>query len=254
MTEQYRYGSLKSIALHVVLLTCGVSLLGCDSRPLGEGSPQKGDQPSVEDERRQSRAASVYQAVTGEDVEDDRGYWDSFYSTDQYVFGRDPSAFLREHLKRLPRGLALDIAMGEGRNGVFLAKYGFDVEGVDLSDVALRKARLLARDQGVSIRTILSDVSRFKIAAGKYAVILNINFLERSIIPSIKNGLRQGGVVVFENPTVEQLRNPGGQGLRRDYLLEKGELRMLFSDLEVLDYRELNDGKNAVAQLIARKK
>jgi hypothetical protein len=42
--------------------------------------------------------------------------------------------------------------------------------------------------------------------------------------------------------------------LRRDYLLEKGELKRLFSDLEVIDYRELNDGKNAVAQLIAKKR
>jgi tellurite methyltransferase len=254
MLQQYRYGSLKSIVLQLLWVAFGLSLPGCDFRPLGEGSPQESDQLSAEEDRRQSRAASVYQAVTGEDVEDDRGYWDSFYSTDQFVFGRDPSVFLREHLKRLPRGLVLDIAMGEGRNGVFLAKHGFDVEGVDLSDVALRKARVLARDQGVSIRTILSDVSRFKIAAGKYAVILNINFLERSIIPSIRNGLRPGGVVIFENPTVEQLRNPGGQGLRRDYLLEKGELKRLFSDLEVIDYRELNDGKNAVAQLIAKKR
>lgn len=202
---------------------------------------------------RETRSASVYQAMTGEDVEDDRGYWDSLYNTEGYVFGREPSAFLRSQMGVLPKGKVLDIAMGEGRNGVFMAKSGFDVEGVDLSDVALRKARRLARDQGVVIHTVLSDISRFKIAQGAYAVILNINFLDRGIIPAIKKGLKPGGVVIFENPTVEQLRNPGGQGLRRDYLLEQGELRTLFSDMEVLVYQESNDGKNAVAQLLAKK-
>jgi len=258
MLQHYRYPGLKSIVLPFLLVPFAAYSSGCDVKPLGEGGRRAGDtqiqQVQGDEERPQNQAASVYQALTGEDVEDDRGYWDSFYSTEQYVFGRDPSVFLRENLSRLPRGPVLDIAMGEGRNGVFMAKHGYEVEGVDLSDVALRKARLLARDQGVGIKTVLSDISRFRITPGKYSVILNINFLERSIIPSIKAGLRPGGVLVFENPTVEQLRNPGGQGVRRDYLLEVGELRKLFSDLELLEYREINDGKNAVAQLVARKK
>jgi 2-polyprenyl-3-methyl-5-hydroxy-6-metoxy-1,4-benzoquinol methylase len=244
-----------------MLVKVGLGLAACTFQNGGVSSlgAVKGGQQSIGGESAESsnlepRSTSIYQAVTGDDVEDDRGYWDSLYNTERYVFGREPSVFLRSQLGVLPRGRVLDIAMGEGRNGVFLAKFGFEVEGVDLSDVALRKARRLARDQGVSIHTVLSDMSRFKIRHEYYTVILNINFLDRGIIPAIKQGLRPGGMVLFENPTVEQLRNPGGQGVRRDYLLEQGELRTLFSDLEILVYQESNDGKNAVAQLLARKR
>ncbi len=195
----------------------------------------------------------LYQEVSGDEPEVGKGYWDNLYSTDQYVFGRDPSSFLRSHLDVIPLGRALDIGMGEGRNAVFLAKKGFEVEGVDLSEVALGKANRLARDQGVRIRTILSDVARFPIRPDVYSVILNINFLDRRILPSIRKGLRRGGVVVFENATTDQLRNPGGKDLRREYLLEPGELRRVFAGFEILVDQEVNDGKEAVARMIARK-
>lgn len=199
------------------------------------------------------KGSNTYQMVTGDDSEDDRRHWDQFYSTQTYVFGKEPAAFVRENIDQLPVGKALDIAMGEGRNAVYLAKKGFRVEGVDISEVALRKARRLARENHVSIQTINADLNQYAIRPDSYDVILNIDYLQRSLIPGIKKGLRKGGVVVYENYTVEQLKNTKDKQLRRDYLLEKGELKRLFNDLEVIVYRETNDGKDARASLIARK-
>ena len=42
-----------------------------------------------------------------------------------------PAQFLVENTDLLPRGRALDVAMGSGRNTIYLAKMGFQVEGVD---------------------------------------------------------------------------------------------------------------------------
>ena len=61
-------------------------------------------------------------------------------------------------------------------------------------------------------------------------------------------------MLVFETNTMEQLKTPTGKDFEKEYLLEKGELKKAFSELEILYYSETNDGKNAIASLIARKK
>lgn len=199
------------------------------------------------------RGSNSYQIVTGDDSEDDRRRWDLFYNTRNYVFGKEPSSFLKENIGFFPKGKALDLAMGEGRNAVFMAKKGFFVDGVDISEVALKKAKLLARDSNVTVNAINADLNHYQIRPETYDVILNIDYLQRSLIPEIKKGLKKGGLVIFENYTVEQLGNAQGQQIRRDLLLERGELRNHFKEFEIVVYRESNDGKSAKASLIAKK-
>jgi tellurite methyltransferase len=196
---------------------------------------------------------SAYQLITGDDGVVDRSRWDALFSTESYIYGREPAVFLKDHIDLLPVGKALDIAMGEGRNAVFLAKKGFGVEGVDISEVALRKARRLARENDVTIGTIQADLREYQIPENSYEVILKINYLQRSLVPQIRAGLQSGGVVVFENHTVDQLNNPEGKTIPRDYLLERGELKSLFEGFEIIIYEESNDGKDALASIIARK-
>lgn len=199
--------------------------------------------------------ATRLMALTGDsDFADERTAWDRTYSRRDYVFGKDPSDFLVEHVDKLPKGRALDIATGEGRNAVYLAKKGFRVEGVDISVVGLRKAQKLAAENGVKVQTTNADLNKYPIKPGTYTAILNFYYLQRSIFPQIKAGLKKGGVVMFENHLVGQLKLPGGRSYEKDFLLEPGELKKAFSDFEILYYAEKNDGKNAVASLIARKK
>ena len=196
---------------------------------------------------------NAYQWVTGDDSDGNRRHWDKFFSTKRYVYGKEPAEFLRSHLSFLKPGRALDLAMGEGRNSVYLAKMGFAVDGVDLSGVALRKARLLAHENQVTLNSVIADLTQYKIKPNYYSLIIEFDYLQRDLIPQIKRGLKRGGVIVFENGTVDQLINRKGDGLRQDLLLKKGELREFFKDFEILVYRETNDGKDAKASLIARK-
>lgn len=202
-----------------------------------------------------SKGARDYLLVTGDDGQGsaERLRWDAVFNTTQYVYGREPAEFLTRVVHRLPVGKALDIAMGEGRNAVFLAKKGFSVDGVDISEVALSKARRLARENHISIQTINADLNSYRIRPETYDVIVNINYLQRSLVSQIKKGLRPGGVVVFENWTVDQLKKSGGQSLPRDFLLKRGELRRLFEDFEVLYYSETDSGQDALASLVARR-
>lgn len=153
--------------------------------------------------------------------------------------------------------MALDIAAGEGRHAVYLALKGYHVDAVDFSEVALRKAHLLAKRKGVKIKTIIEELKKFQFKESHYDLIVNINFLDREIIPSIPKSLKKGGFLIFENPTVEQLSLEHGPTAPREYLLAKGELRELFKkfpEMEILIYRETNDGRNALASLLAVKR
>lgn len=200
-----------------------------------------------------AKGKTIYESVTGDASSKSRELWDKKYATEQYIYGTQPSTFLVSVAGQIPVGRVLDIAMGEGRNAIYLAKKGFDVRGVDFSQVALRKARRWARKEKVTIEAINEDLKTYRIQPNHYDLIVNIHYLQRSLIPAIRAGVKKGGFVVFQNHTLEHLQNPTGAGTNRDFLLKKGELKRLFRGFKVLKYSETNDGENAYASLFAQK-
>lgn len=183
--------------------------------------------------------------------------WDERFGKKEFALGKEPNPFLKRYLHLLPRGKALDIAAGEGRNAVFLAQNGFEVDAVDISEKGLRKARKLAREKGVKINTLLIDLSRYHITKERYDLIINFYFLKRHLIPRIKKGLRKGGKVIFETYLLEH-RTLGVKGPKQaKYFLKPNEPLRLFKGFRILFYREgiFREGgrKKAVASLIAEK-
>ncbi len=173
--------------------------------------------------------------------------------------GIAPSSFLVEHFDLLPKGLALDLAMGEGRNALYLAVRGFDVDGVDVSSRAVGLARAGARKLGAPIRAVVGNVEdgTHIIPIDTYDVVTVFNYLHRPLFNDIRDGLKQGGVVVYQTFTVEQAKL--GRPKNPNYLLQPGELKRVFADWEILRYREITGPSRqtgeirAVAGIIARK-
>ena len=163
----------------------------------------------------------------------------------------EPAPFLVDNVSLLPRGRALDIAMGNGRNAVYLAQMGFAVEGVDISSEAVSRTREFARHAGVTIGARVVDLeSDFHIPTGAYDAIICFYYLQRSLIPQIKSGLRAGGgTVVYETFIVDQAHL--GKPQNPAYLLEHNELLDMFRDLRCLRYREGMIGGSAVAGIVA---
>lgn len=224
------------ISIVIFRFLAGVSLVilsmgALDSLLAGELKP-KGD--------------NLYQMLTGDDEEVSRSKWDALYNTKSYVFGKDPSQFLVQIKDKIKIGKVLDIAMGEGRNAVYLAKNGFNVEGVDISINAIKKARKLATDQHTSIKTIVADLSHYQIKPDTYDVIMNIDYLQRDLVPQIKKGLKKSGFIIFEN----QINTPQD---KKEYYLEKGELKELFKEFNILIYQEVDIAGRLVARLLATK-
>jgi tellurite methyltransferase len=164
-----------------------------------------------------------------------------------------PSRFLIENLAILPRGKALDIAMGSGRNAVFLAQNGFDVEGVDRSETAVQNAQRLAKEHRVILKTQAADLeSGYQIKTDCYDLIICFNYLQRSLIPQIKSGLKSGGMIVYETFIIDQVKF--GRPTNPDFLLKHNELLEMFRDFRCLRYREgVVENRKAAAALVAQK-
>jgi tellurite methyltransferase len=193
--------------------------------------------------------------------------WDDRYRQPGYWAGREPAEFLREVLPLLPRGTALDLASGEGRNAVFLAGQGYHVFAVERSRVGLEKTEALARESGVGchwathlsppqrhdapLALVEADLESFALPTGQLDVVLCFKFLQRTLLPFLPLVLRRRGMLVYETHTLEQLKFASGPR-SPEFLLRPGELPAAFSTMEILFYSELCAGKG-MASLLARK-
>ncbi len=193
--------------------------------------------------------------------------WDDRYRQPGYWAGKEPAEFLREVLPLLPRGTALDLASGEGRNAVFLAQQGYQVFAVERSRVGLEKTEALARENGVSCQwatqltsphkqsaqlfLVQADLESFVLPSAQFDVVLCFKYLQRPLLPFLQRALRRHGMLVYETHTLAQLNFAGGPR-SPEFLLQPGELRLAFSTMEILFYSELCAGKG-MASLLARK-
>lgn len=192
-----------------------------------------------------------FSVPNGEAATKDKDRWNSKYGTEQYIFGKTPIAFLKEHLHLLPKGKVLDIAMGEGRNGVYLASKGFQVTGIDIAETGLEKAKTLAREQGVTIETKVVDLEHYQLQAQTYDVILCTYYLQRNLFPQMINALKPGGMVLMETNTMGHLKY--SPHFKPEYLLEENELLNYFTDLTILRYQVQDDGQAVFASILVQK-
>ena len=151
-----------------------------------------------------------------------------------------PSRFLQETIDSdhwtIPPGKALDVATGKGRNALFLAERGFQVVAIDISPIGLEEARRRAQDNSLSIDWQQHDLENIRLPAAAYDLIVNINYLQRSLIPGLRSALKPGGHLVFETYLIDQ--QAAGHPKNPDYLLHHNELLEHFRDYRVLLYRE----------------
>ncbi len=149
---------------------------------------------------------------------------------------------------------ALDIACGAGRDAVFLALAGFDVEAWDLLPDALERCADLARRCGVVVSTQARDVERNPMIAHEaHDLVCCFNFLSRPLMPVIAEALRPGGFVVYET-FLDRQRELFGKPRRDAHLLRPRELPRFFTGWEILVWREgLAGPRRYAASLIARR-
>lgn len=164
----------------------------------------------------------------------------------------EPSALLVRFLDLLPHaGFALDLACGNGRNTLCLARHGLAAIGVDRSRDALEAGRAAAARKGLKASFVEADLTRFALPAGVFSAAICFKYRYREFYPSIRLALCPGGLLIYETYTCEHALY-GLKPQNPNHLLERGELYEAFYDWEIIFYREVWMGRG-VASLVARK-
>lgn len=166
-----------------------------------------------------------------------------------------PSPFLERVHSGAPEGPALDLACGTGRATVFLALAGRDVQGWDVDESALERARTFAERTGATRATFRQlDLERGQLppAAPRLALIVVVRYLHRELFPWIEHSLLPGGVLVYE--TFRRGQERFGHPRRARHLLEPGELKAAFPGLVVEEHEESDPSVPPVmTRLLARR-
>lgn len=137
--------------------------------------------------------------------------WNDRYSTKEYIFGTEPNQFLKDELEKINPGKILFLAEGEGRNAVYAAGKGWDVDAVDFSSVAKTKALELAAANKVSINYELHDLEEYNPKENTYDVValffLHVpDKLKEIVLKKATEALAPGGKLILEVFEKEQIK------------------------------------------------
>jgi tellurite methyltransferase len=172
---------------------------------------------------------------------DERERWNRRWSErGVHALQRPPSAWLvanRAFVLQAPGRHALDVACGDGRNAAYLARLGFAVRAIDISDAAIDGVQSAARTAGLAIDARQLDLERDRLPVARFDVVIIFNYLQRDLFPDLVAALTPGGILVAETFTRAHATQLGNAVSER-YLLAPGELRAAFADLQLLRYRE----------------
>lgn len=181
--------------------------------------------------------------------------WNARYAGDAYLFGKEPVTVLKSHLSQLKKGKAIEIATGEGRNAVYLAQNGFEVEGVDCSSVAIEKAKKLATEKSSAVEFKTQNLDFFLMPLMRYDTIVMSYFKPNSrFFSEVRRGLVMGGTFVLEAYTVDHLRHsPPNPLIDFEDCYKPNEVIAHLREFNILYYNEMPQGSSHTVQVIARK-
>lgn len=152
--------------------------------------------------------------------------------------------------------LALDVASGAGRHGLWLAERAWRVTLADIAGQAFELAHRRAAGRNLAVEFLEFDLATVHSAqaegwASRFDLILVFFYLQRDLFPVLVDALAPGGLLVYKTYTTLQRRFGAGPA-SPEHLLEPGELRQAFPALSLLYYRE-TVRERGVAELVARK-
>lgn len=167
----------------------------------------------------------------------------------------EADSWLVDALPSLPRGRALDIACGQGRNALFLAEHGFTVTAIDISEEGLQQLNDEARRRKLLIETQRADLETSSLLPGdSFDVVIEFFYLHRPMLPSLREAVRPGGVAVLR--TFSNAGLFGNSQVNPDFVLQPGELLEIFAGWEILRHEEgLEPSRKggSVAGIVARR-
>ena len=172
-----------------------------------------------------------------------RGDWwplmfDRIYASERPAFNQNPSTVLVTAIEGVKPGRALDVAMGQGRNALFLAQRGWSVTGFDISNEGLNLARANAKKAGLPLNAVRSSIEDFAYGEAQWDLIALIyvpNIAhEGSAMARLARALKPGGLLV-----VESFASDRHTPQRRPVDIDAAVLKASLSNFEILRFDDL---------------
>ena len=195
--------------------------------------------------------------------------WNRRYAGAEFLFGTQPNEWLREHVGALPEaGRILSVADGEGRNSVWLARQGFQVDAFDVAERAVQKARDFAQREGATVNFTVADCDGFAWPQATYdgVVAIFVQFADphtrARLFANMVRSLKPGGVLVLQGYTPKQLEYRTGGPPILSHLYTREMLTAAFAALSIIELRDYeadvqegagHSGRSALIGLVARR-
>lgn len=195
-------------------------------------------------------------------------FWNERYSQKEYVYGEEPNVFFAEQIDRLQAGTIILPCEGEGRNAVFAASKGWEVNAFDTSVAGKSKALQLANRQNVRLGYTIEDAVKvaYPIYSADVVAFIYAHFPEtirKQIHRKAIGWLKLGGRIILEVFNPLQLQNTSGGPKDVSMLYTKEMLLEDFAELEIellettqieLKEGKYHDGKADVIRFVGVKK
>ena len=196
--------------------------------------------------------------------------WNKRFAGADYIFGTQANTWLTRQASHLTQsGRVLAVADGEGRNSVWLAQQGYEVDAFDIADIGVEKARKLASISGVTVNFQVSSAEDWSWQPRHYDVVVAI-FIQfadpdtRAVLfANMIKTLKSGGILLLQGYTPKQLDYKTGGPPLLSHLYTEDLLRDAFKEMEILDLKLYEDvlqegsqhaGQSALVGMVARKK
>jgi SAM-dependent methyltransferase len=199
--------------------------------------------------------------------EADRSKWNEHYRGRPCAEMSGPNPLLVDWLPKLeaasPFPLAVDVACGAGRHALYLARHGWRVEAMDISDIALENLAATARAEGLDITCLVRDFEPEPPAAmpafeaDRYDLAVIMRYTNLPLLARLSRALRPGGYLIAE--AYLKAEEPDGGPRNPAYRVGPGEFEAAVArDLEIVASREgMTAGRSgqpaAVVQVVARR-
>ncbi len=194
-------------------------------------------------------------------------FWNDRYSAEDFVYGKEPNAFFKSEIDKLPAGNLLLPSEGEGRNAVYAAKLHWKADAFDQSEKGREKCEALAKENNVTVHYTVADALEIELEEDKYDMIALIfahypSSIRKQVHQKCIKALKPGGLLLLEAFNPLQLNNESGGPKDTDMLYTAKLLKADFAALTIRYLKELtvnlsegkhHSGKGDVVRLLATK-